>query len=175
MATCETCGTRIIFGGVKVGDSRYCNNDCASKDVWQAAMKFVPEAEVERETRAVHQGNCPKCKGPGPVDIHTSHMVYSALVFTRWSSHPIMACRSCGRGQQIKHALFSSVLGWWGFPFGLLITPVQVGKNLGAILGMSGPSPESPSPALTRTVHRTLAARRQAGVAAASRQAGTTT
>jgi hypothetical protein len=170
MATCDTCGTHILFGGVKVGDSRYCNQNCASKDAWKDLMKLVPEAEVERELRAVHQGNCPRCNGPGPVDIHVSHKVYSALVFTRWSSHPIMACRSCGRSQQIKHAVFSSLLGWWGFPWGFLLTPVQVAKNLGGILGMTSPSPETPSPALTRAVHRTLAARRQSASAPAGGQ-----
>ena len=98
----------------------------------------------------LHQGNCPQCQGPGPVDIHTSHKVYSALAFTRWSSHPVMACRSCGRKQQLKHAIFSFALGWWGFPFGLVITPVQVIRNIGGMIGLGGPDPSTPSPALAR-------------------------
>ncbi|MGC8641975.1 MAG: hypothetical protein ACP5XB_19080 [Isosphaeraceae bacterium] len=163
MATCDTCETRILFGGIKSGNYRYCSDACARNSVWRAAMEKVPDDELEREVRMVHQGNCPKCHGPGPVDIHVSHKVYSALAFTRWSSHPVIACRSCGRSRQIKHAVFSMFLGWWGFPFGLVITPAQVIRNLGGILGITGPSPETPSPALARAVRLSLAARKQVG------------
>jgi hypothetical protein len=165
MAKCEVCGTRILFGAVKAGEHRYCSDKCAKDAVWQGALKLVPEEELEREVRAVHQGNCPKCQGPGPVDVHTSHKVASAIVFTRWSSHPIIACRSCGKKQQLKHALYSFFLGWWGFPFGLIATPVQVIKNFGGLLGLSGPNPENPSPALARAVRLSLASRKRAAAA----------
>ncbi len=163
MATCDSCGTWILFGPVKVEDRTYCGQDCAGNDVWQAAMRLVPDDEAEDETRVVHQGNCPVCQGPGPVDVHTSHKVYSALVFTRWSSQPLISCRSCARKRQVKHTLFSTLLGWWGFPFGLLITPVQVIRNVGGIIGVTGPNPETPSPALTRAVRLTMAARKGPG------------
>jgi hypothetical protein len=65
-----------------------------------------------REARDVHQGNCPKCEGPDPVDVHMSHKVHSVLVMTYWSSHPIISCRSCGRKRQLKHAIYSFFLGW---------------------------------------------------------------
>jgi hypothetical protein len=32
----------------------------------------VSDDELEREVRKVHQGNCPVCNGPGPVDVHTT-------------------------------------------------------------------------------------------------------
>ena len=134
----------------------------ARKDAaWTFAAKAVPDAELEPELRALHQGNCPKCQGPGPVDIHTSHKVYSVLVLTRYSSHPIMACQSCGRKQQLKHAAFSMLAGWWGFPFGLVITPVQIIRNIGGLTGLAGPDPSTPSPALARAVRLSLAARKR--------------
>ena len=44
--------------------------------------------------------------------------------------------------------------GWWGFPFGLIMTPVQVMRNLAGIFG--GPNPASPSPALEKLIRRRL-------------------
>jgi len=165
MARCEACGTRILFGAVKHGEHRYCSAKCVKEAAWIFASKTVPDAEVEREVRSVHQGICPKCKGPGPIDVHTSHKVYSVLVLTSWSSHPIIACRACGHKQQLKHAIYSFVMGWWGFPFGLIATPVQVIKNVGGMIGLTGPDPSTPSPALTRAVRLTLAARKRSGTA----------
>ena len=30
-----------------------------------------------------------------------------------------------------KYTLLSSVVGWWGFPFGFILTPVAIARNLG--------------------------------------------
>lgn len=107
-------------------------------------------AQIEQVAWAVHQGNCPACGGPGPVDIHISHRVMSALVFTRWSSHPLVASRSCGVKHQIEGLLISLFLGWWGFPFGLILTPIQIGRNLFALC--RGPDPSKPSSQLMQVV-----------------------
>jgi len=164
MATCDVCGTWILFGPTRVAGRTYCGQNCVQNDFWQVAVQLVTDDEAEKETRSVHQGNCPVCHGPGPVDVHSSHKVYSALAFTRWSSHAVISCRSCARKRQAKHAAFSTLLGWWGFPFGLLITPVQVVRNLNGILGITGPNPETPSPDLARAVRMTVAAGKRTGV-----------
>lgn len=158
MALCDFCGTRILFGGLKRGDLRFCSPKCSEKGLLVESSVKVPDAEVERRVREVHQGNCPKCGGPGPVDVHTSHLVYSALAFTRWSSHPEVCCLSCGRKKNLKHGLCSLLFGWWGFPFGLVITPVQVGRSLAYLLGMGVPDPSTPSPALQKVTRLNLAA-----------------
>jgi hypothetical protein len=51
--------------------------------------------------------------------------------------------------------LFCLLLGWWGFPFGLILTPVQIIRNLWAIF--CGPDPRYPSKALRNRVHTTIA------------------
>ena len=81
------------------------------------------------------QGQCPKCHGPGPVDLYKSFRVHSLVFMTQWKTLPQIACRSCGRKAQLTDALYSLALGWWGFPWGLLMTPVQIGRNIaGALL-----------------------------------------
>jgi hypothetical protein len=34
----------------------------------------------------------------------------------------------------IGDATFSLLLGWWGIPWGLLVTPVQIARNIGGLM-----------------------------------------
>jgi hypothetical protein len=84
------------------------------------------------------------------VDVHKFHQVYSMLVLTRWTSNQQLSCRSCGTKRQLGALFISLVFGWWGIPWGLVLTPVQVTRN---IIGMaSGPDSSKPSPELRRVV-----------------------
>ena len=47
-----------------------------------------------------------------------------------------------------------AALGWWGFPWGLLLTPIQVGRNLA---GAFQAAPASHSPDFERVVREQLA------------------
>ena len=79
MARCASCGETILFGGVTQGNLRFCNAACQSKGQVLAAAAVVPEQAAHANARELHQSNCPKCKGPGPIDVHTSYWVWSAL------------------------------------------------------------------------------------------------
>ena len=46
---------------------------------------------------------------------------------------PQISCRRCGLKSQAAGAAFPLVLGWWGFPWGLVVTPVQIGRNIGGM------------------------------------------
>lgn len=133
MGKCNYCGSIILFGGVKEGKLKFCNKECHEKENVLVLSSGIPNDVVEKQVRQIFHGLCPKCQGSGPVDVHISHRVYSALVFTSWSSNPQVSCRSCGRKSQIGSTFFSLALGWWGFPWGPIMTPVQIGKN---IIGM---------------------------------------
>ena len=64
---------------------------------------------------------------------------------TSWSSKPHICCRSCGNKTRMGAALFSLLFGWWGVPWGFIMTPVQVVKNVAGIMRGSdhpGPSDE---------------------------------
>ena len=156
MAKCETCGTTILFGGVRDGDLRFCNEKCHRDGQWLRVAGQLPPDLVASQVAQVHQGSCPKCRGRGPVDVHNSYKVWSLLILTSWSTQPQVSCRSCGRKSQIGYTFFSLLCGWWGFPWGLIVTPVQLGRNLVALF--SGPDPGHPSPQLESIVRRTLAA-----------------
>ena len=66
-----------------------------------------------------------------------------------------MSCRKCGVIAKIKHGLASAVFGWWGFPWGLICTPIQLVRNL--VYLPFAPSPDSPSKALVDICKLSLA------------------
>jgi hypothetical protein len=144
MSACATCNTTILFGGVKDGDTRFCNENCHANGYLVFAARQIPPAIVRQTAESVYYGMCPKCEGPGPVDVHTSHRVWSFLLLTSWKSTPRVTCRRCGVKSQVGNAIFSFFLGWWGFPWGFVMTPVQLTRNLTAIFRTqtAGPSPE---------------------------------
>jgi hypothetical protein len=156
MARCATCSTAILFGGKRHGMRRYCSAKCLAKDAIGIAAQQVPAELLAERVAEVHRGSCPVCKGPGPVDVHVSHRAISFLIATSWSSRPLVACRNCGQRQKVKDALFSLAFGWWGLPWGLLVTPVQVLNDLFGLFG--GPDTSRPSTLLEETMRRVLAA-----------------
>ena len=154
MAKCDYCGSTIIVGGVRQGEQRFCNQKCPQSGTLVALSGRIDPVEIQNAITRIHQGTCPKCGGAGPVDVSTSYKVWSALILTSWSSSPEISCRSCGRKKQVEGALISLVAGW-GFPWGLILTPVQIVRNL---IGMSRSyDPYRPSPQLESAVRLMLA------------------
>lgn len=143
MATCQTCGTTILFGGKRHGQIRFCNDTCLEKGQVLITAQELDPATVQQAALEMHRGLCPRCGGSGPVDVHTSHEVWSVLLLTSWKSVPQISCRACGVRHQLGGLTFSLFLGWWGIPWGLLMTPVQILRNVGGLV--SPPAPERPS------------------------------
>ena len=161
MSRCDHCGTLILFGGMRAGGRRFCNDACLRAGTFRSAAQQlaeqVPEELVQQQVAAVHQGTCPKCGREGPIDVHVSHRVWSAIHVTSWKSRPQVSCRTCAVKAQCGDALFSLLLGWWGFPFGLFLTPVQIGRNIVGML--RAPDPTTPSPQLETFVRADIARR----------------
>ena len=78
------------------------------------------------------------------MDIRYSYRVWSVAILTFSKTHKVVACRPCGHKAQIRSMWFSLGLGWWGIPFGLILTPIQVIRNVIAMLRADrlGPSKE---------------------------------
>lgn len=130
MAKCSFCGSTIVVGGVKAGDLRFCNDKCHFQGKLIPALEKIPPDLLDRQVQAVHKGPCPKCRGNGPVDVHVSHRAMSFFVMTTWKSTPEMSCRKCSAKRRLGDTALTLLLGWWGFPWGLIMTPVQISRNL---------------------------------------------
>jgi DNA-directed RNA polymerase subunit RPC12/RpoP len=155
MARCTYCGSTVLFGGVKDEDARFCNAECQEGGRLMAAAADVPEGVLAARVAEVVEDDCPRCGGPGPVDVFTSHRVLSAIVFTSWKNVPEISCRGCATKRQLGGVLTSLLLGWWGFPWGLVMTPVQIVRNLAGLTRNA--DPEHPSKHLTEMVRIHLA------------------
>lgn len=151
MAQCSNCGSTILFGGKKAGDYRFCSKKCLSVGQYMLVADQLSEEMVSEVVNKTHKGNCPKCeRDNGPVDVHTSYKVWSALYLTSWVNTPQISCKSCGIKFQLSGALYSLLLGWWGIPFGIIMTPVQIGRNIIAIF--KSPNEDEPSEKLHKIV-----------------------
>lgn len=155
MPQCDYCGTPILVSRVHEGDRDFCSEKCKEAAAILAASRKLPDDLIREKVEEVHQGTCPRCGGSGPVDVHTSHRVFSAFFATSWGSRSQVCCRSCGIRNQLGDAAFCLLFGWWGIPWGLVGTPIQVGRNL---LGVAtGPDPAEPSSELEKLVRLDVA------------------
>jgi hypothetical protein len=156
MASCSYCNSAIFLGGVRDGNLRFCNTKCQQNGVLVRLAAQVPPDILDAHVAQVHAGSCPCCQTRSPVDVHTSYRIWSILILTSWGSRPIMSCRACAIKRQIGDTIFCLFLGSWGFPWGIIFTPIQIIKNLTAMAG--GPNPRQPSDLLRRFVSLNLAA-----------------
>jgi hypothetical protein len=139
MTSCDYCGTTIVFGGVKEQGLNFCCKGCYHKGYSLVDIrKKIPQEYLLEQTKKIHHGQCPKCQGSGPVDVYISYRIYSLLLFTSWKSIPNVCCRSCGVKSQLRGLFFSLFFGWWGFPWGLLMTPLQIIRNISGMIKGSG-------------------------------------
>jgi hypothetical protein len=156
MAKCDYCNSTILFGGVKQDNLRFCNKKCYQDGHLLTTSQQIPPDIVKQQIAQLRQGQCPKCHGRGPVDVHICYQVYSIFILTRWSTKPQISCRSCGIKSQLGGTFFSLLFGWWGFPWGFIFTPVQITRNLIGIF--NPPSAMSPSLQLEKLVRLHIAA-----------------
>lgn len=155
MAACSYCGSTILFGGIREGELRFCNEKCHEAGGVLVLAQNLPYDVIQQEAYQVFHGLCPRCQGSGPVDVYWSYRIWSALLFTSWTNTPNVCCSSCGRTQAIKDGLFSLFLGWWGIPWGVIMTPVQLVRNLRTVV--SPAQPTSPSADLEHMVRVMIA------------------
>ena len=156
MGCCESCSSVILYGGKT--DSlglEYCDDRCLKKSEILKTSEKLPADLIQSQLERVFKGGCPECTGPGPVDIHFVHTVWSAVVYTTWQSRPLMTCRQCATKAQMKAMATSLLLGLWAVPLGPIMALVQAGRNLGGIT--AGPSPVRPSKHLQRAIKIRLA------------------
>lgn len=137
MTRCHLCGKRIIRGGKQTGTLVFCSDGCRRRSALLEVARQIPDDAVRQRVLEIHQGACPVCGGRGPVDLHTSYLVWSALLFTSSRSRSRISCKACGDRRKWGDAALSMVFGWWGLPFGLVMTPVQIARNLGSLSNKS--------------------------------------
>lgn len=143
MAHCEYCGTLVLFGGFSSDPFCACCDYCRRQIEFREVGERISDDLVLQYTKQIHQSACPRCHRPGPVDMHSYFYIFSVMVLTIRRTVQIICCRRCAVKRQIGGLIFSSIAGWWGMPFGLIFTPVQIYSNLAWLL--DPPDPSRPS------------------------------
>jgi len=172
MPNCANCGQQILFGGVSHGTLRFCNQKCYNAASHLRESLDMPDDELEAAVTAFHQGDCPCCGGPGPVDMHFSHRVMSFLVFTQFQTIPKISCRSCAAKAKLANFFLTLFIGWWGVPFGLILTPIYLCRNLFSLI--SPTAADAPSDQLREFIRLNLAQHNAILAAAEKAQEGDT-
>lgn len=160
MAQCSYCSITVLFGAVEADGKVFCSERCRDSDRLLERARRVSFRQVVRKMNELHRCPCPKCRGPGPCDVHHSYKVWSFLLASKWVDLPQLSCRRCARKSQWEGLFASLLLGWWGVPWGVIITPLQVWRNVRALWG--GPDLKRPSDELEKLVRVGLAGRQQA-------------
>ncbi len=160
MRRCDACNFWTLFGAIEDGGYRYCCDICVEIGPVFPRSRELGAADVRLKALKIHGGRCPLCEGPGPVELRASYRIWSVVAFTHFSSRYQISCRRCGLGAQLRGLVHSILLGWWGLPIGVLMTPVQIVRNLVAMVLV--PNPQEPSPGLVRQASLQLAQERLA-------------
>ncbi len=94
----------------------------------EAQTTEFTEEQVYAMRDKIKSLSCPKC-GEHKDDLYGGiiRKVRSYIVFTSYQTKSLIACRSCVEGERKAQLIKNSLLGWWGFPWGLFIhTPHSI-------------------------------------------------
>lgn len=94
MSKSAYCGQKILFGGISSGDMVLCGEECRRNQSLTHFAGQIGDDAFNWHVRETHQGACPQCDGPGPVDMHQSYIVYSVLVLTTWMTRIHICCQN---------------------------------------------------------------------------------
>jgi hypothetical protein len=156
VGSCYSCRNTILFGGIKDQGYRFCSKACLQRRApYLKELSAVSDASANTEAERIKAGRCSKCGRNGSVDFHKSIFVWSAIIITRTSENKFICCSVCARKKQALDTLGTATLGWWGIPFGLIMTPMGILINVAQMI-ISAPKPQ-PSKQLIQYAREGLA------------------
>jgi hypothetical protein len=98
----------------------------------QAPVQYTIE-DIHNYSDLIRQLPCPVCKRTTqPLNGTILYTVKSILVLTYSRRKPIIACPDCLNKKNNIAMISTALLGWWGFPWGLINTPQYIYKNVRA-------------------------------------------
>jgi hypothetical protein len=148
---CESYGVDVV-NDLNESDKLPSSPRTRSAEVTEPKGR-VTTADIYAQIEAVRNQPCPTCGGPGPLDIYHSHVACSIVVYTWWKTRTHFCCRQCARKEQAKALAICILTGWWGFPWGLFVTPWQIIRNVSGLIR----SADQPSDELERAVRLNFA------------------
>ncbi|RZK09751.1 MAG: hypothetical protein EOO56_29990, partial [Hymenobacter sp.] len=88
-----------------------------------ARLRVVSEAEIAEYCGLIRSQPCPVCcSSTHLLNATITSKVMSFLVLTTWQKRLIIACPACLDERHRDASTTSALLGWWGFPWGIIRT-----------------------------------------------------
>lgn len=132
MANCACCGKSFLFGQ-KDGSLNYCSDNCLSRGPLFEIGRQIPQDIVLSHTSQLFNTNCPICGKKSPTNLHRSYDIRSYILLTTWKTNTYISCKFCAAKKQIGAIFANLFLGWWGIPWGIAGTPIQIMRNIFAL------------------------------------------
>lgn len=105
-------------------------------DIFQGVLSQNREyaiEEIEQYSNYLRDLPCPICKSTSQrLNGTISHKLYSIILFTTTRKEVTIACPNCLDEKNNNAALSNFTIGWWSFPFGLIMTPVYMYRDFKA-------------------------------------------
>jgi hypothetical protein len=96
--------------------------EVATKTI-EAQLREVSEAELTEYCALIQSQPCPNChSSTQPLNATITSKVMSFLVLTTWTKQFVIACPTCLDKLNHDASTTSALLGWWGFPWGIIRT-----------------------------------------------------
>ncbi|WP_426208965.1 hypothetical protein [Massilia sp. TWP1-3-3] len=131
---CDYCGNSAKKKPLFDQGQQFCSADCLHAARISEAAVDLSAGQIGARALAMRSGACPDCgSSESVIEIRYHYRVVSALYFTSYQRKSRFCCVACGRKQNFKSFLFTFFLGWWGVPFGLIMTPTYLIANLGEL------------------------------------------
>ena len=129
---CDYCGNSAKHKPTFDNGQRFCSKKCLQAARLSEVAVDLTRIEIEQMAGKIRSGTCPVCSEiSSPVEVRFYYTVMSFIVLTRYTKKSRICCLNCGRKENWKAFLSTFFLGWWGFPWGVLMTPAYLIANLG--------------------------------------------
>lgn len=131
---CDFCSNQARRSPVFDSGQRFCSQRCLrNARLLEKAVEFS-NAEVLSHAKNIKNSACPMCsQHKSKVEVRYHYRIWSAGIISDWQEYRQVSCLACGRRANLKSLAYCMALGWWGLPWGPLITPAQVLANLVAM------------------------------------------
>jgi hypothetical protein len=108
---------------------RNLNSDIMKGVIAQA--KKYPNAQLEIYAEKLRKIPCPICNQTHKkLNGTIAYTVKSFVFFSSFAKKPIIACPECLDRENNNSITSTLLLGWWGFPLGILKTPIYIYRNM---------------------------------------------
>ena len=155
---CDFCSSSARFSALLDEGQRFCSKACLRNARLLEVSEDISKEEILSHAFSIKKGTCPECQQAGSkTEVRRYYRVWSVGIFTQWTNRAHICCHSCGRKTNLGSIVFCTLFGWWGIPWGVIMTPAQILAN---ITEMFKPLADpAPSEALLQAARLDLAAK----------------